>query len=57
MDFGARKYLAVAGACLDVQRDFHKGVTENLDAFNGQESCAVCHGQGRDLAIEAVHQL
>ena len=46
-------------ACTTCHADFLTAlhVTLNTDAGTGDESCAVCHGSGKDFDVDTVHDL
>lgn len=53
-DVPVRRWAAVCAACHD-STDARAHINVNTD-FMGNESCGVCHGPGRDLDVERVHQ-
>jgi OmcA/MtrC family decaheme c-type cytochrome len=47
----------ITSACIACHtRETAKAHVETLTASNGQESCVVCHGVGREFAVEKVHR-
>ena len=47
----------ITSACIACHtRETAKAHVETLTASNGQESCVVCHGVGREFSVEKVHR-
>ncbi|HEY7319175.1 MAG TPA: OmcA/MtrC family decaheme c-type cytochrome [Candidatus Binatia bacterium] len=47
----------ITSACIACHtKETAKAHVETLTASNGQESCVVCHGVGREFAVEKVHR-
>jgi OmcA/MtrC family decaheme c-type cytochrome len=47
----------ITSACIACHtKEAAKAHVETLTASNGQESCIVCHGVGREFAVEKVHR-
>ena len=47
----------ITSACIACHtKETAKAHVETLTAANGQESCVVCHGVGREFAVEKVHR-